>query len=181
MDDLDVLVLEHLRKTLPPGVFKGISKMALREKREFIGQYVERIVIHTGKVDIHLKTEDGVNVCAIPIQFRKYGGKKVILDADGKDIIPATSDKDPALIKALVRAHRWRKTLDDSGSKSLKAIAAQEKLVARYVEKIYRLNYLAPRIKEAIIDGTQPRTLTLSKLMSDIPLAGDAQERLYGF
>jgi len=181
MDDMDELVLEHLRKALPQNVFKGVSKLALREKREFIRQYVERIVIHTGKVDVHLKAEDGTKVCAIPVQFRKHGGKKIILDADGKDIIPAASDKDPALIKALVRAHRWRKTLDESGGKDLKAIAAEEKMVDRYVEKIYRLNYLSPRIKEAIIDGIQPRTLTLSRLMSDIPLVWDAQERLYGF
>lgn len=60
-------------------------------------------------------------------------------------------------------------------------IAAHENLADRYVEKIYRLNYLSPRIKEAILDGTQPRTLTLSRLMSDIPLSWDAQERLYGF
>lgn len=181
MEDLDMLVLDHLRKSLPPAVFKGVDKMALREKRTFIRHHVERVVIHAGKVDIALKTEAGTKMCTIPIQFRKYGGKKIILGADGKDLIPEASDKDPSLIKALVRAHRWRKVLGGTGDKNLKAIAAHENLADRYVEKIYRLNYLSPRIKEAILDGTQPRTLTLSRLMSDIPVSWDAQERLYGF
>ncbi len=67
-----------------------------------------KIVLYAGKVGIALKTEAGAKTCTIPIQFRKYGGKKIILDADGKDLIPEASDKDPALIKGLVRAHRWR-------------------------------------------------------------------------
>lgn len=181
MEDLDMLVLEHLRKSLSPAVFKGVGKMALREKRAFIRHHVERVVIHAGEVCIALKTEAGTKMCTIPIQFRKYGGKKIILGADGKDLIPEASDKDPSLIKALVRAHRWRKVLGESDGKNLKAIAAHENMADRYVEKIYRLNYLSPRIKEAVIDGTQPRTLTLSRLMSDIPVSWDAQERLYGF
>lgn len=115
------------------------------------------------------------------MQFRRYGGRKLMLDANGRDILPASSDKDPALIKALVRARRWKKVFSDSGDNSLMAIAKHEKLGHRYVEKIYRLNFLSPRIKEAILDGAQPRALTLSRLMSDIPLCWQEQARVYGF
>jgi hypothetical protein len=114
------------------------------------------------------------------MQFRKYGGRKLMLDADGKDILPSSSDKDPALIKALVRSHRWEGEFRASDDIHLMNIVKAEKLGNRYVEKIYRLKFLSPKIKEALLDGTQPRTLTLSRLMSDIPLCWQEQARVFG-
>lgn len=181
MEDLDSLIIAHLRKSLPQNLFKGWEKMPLQEKRVIVGQHIDRIVIHEGRIDICRKTKDGTETHSIPMQFRKYGGRKLMLDASGKDILPATSDKDPALIKALVRAYRWEKTFRASDDSTLMAIAKSEKLSHRYVEKIYRLNFLSPQIKEAILDGAQPRTLTLSRLMSDIPLCRQEQARVYGF
>jgi site-specific DNA recombinase len=181
MEDLDSLILANLRKSLSQSDFKGWGIMPLQQKRAFIRQHVSRIVIHESKIDLHIETATGIMVCAIPAQFRKYGGKKLIMDEQGKDILPASSDKDPALIKALVRARQWEKTFRDGDENSLKYIAETQKLGHRYVEKIYRLNFLSPQIKEAILDGNQPRTLTLSRLMSDIPLCWQEQARVYGF
>lgn len=104
-----------------------------------------------------------------------------MLDANGKGIAPTRSNKDAALIKALVRAHKWEKTLASGDQKSLGTIAKTEDLELKYVTRVYRLNFLAPKIKEAIIDGKQPQTLTLSRLMPGIPLDWQEQERLYGF
>jgi hypothetical protein len=115
------------------------------------------------------------------MQVRKYGHKKLILDSDGKDVLPKQANKDPALLKALVRAHKWERALTRHSQKNLKSIAKAEDIESKYVTKIYRLNFLAPKIKEAILDGTQPRTLTLSRLMQDIPLCWQEQSRLYGF
>jgi hypothetical protein len=44
-----------------------------------------------------------------------------------------------------------------------------------------RLAYLAPDIVEAISEGRQPRSLTLAKLISPLPLAWDEQRRALGF
>lgn len=104
-----------------------------------------------------------------------------MLDGDGKEISPTRSNKDPALIKALVRAHKWEKALASGDQKSLGTIAKMEDLELKYVTRIYRLNFLAPKIKEAIIDGKQPQALTLSRLMPGVPLSWQEQERLYGF
>lgn len=115
------------------------------------------------------------------MQLRRYGHKKLILDAEGRDIVPKQSKKDPALIKALVRAYKWEKALASNEYKSLGAIAKSEDLEMMYVTRIYRLYFLAPKLKEAILDGMQPRTLTLSQLMRGIPLCWQEQARLYGF
>ena len=115
------------------------------------------------------------------MQFRKYGGKKLMLDSAGKDILPAQANKDSSLIAALVRAHRWDTLLASGKNSSLRSIAKAEDMEHRYVAEIYRLNFLSPKIKEAIIDGMQPSTLTLSRLMHGIPLCWQEQARAYGF
>lgn len=104
----------------------------------------------------------------------------MILDADGKDAVPEPANKNSTLITALVRAHKWEKALTNS-RKTLRGIAIAEGLDPKYVAKIYRLNFLAPKIKEAILDGMQPRTLTLVKLMGDMPLRWQEQIQFCGF
>ncbi len=45
-----------------------------------------------------------------------------------------------------------------------------------------RLAYLAPSITQAILDGTQPISLTLADLMKrDIPVSWIDQRRAFGF
>jgi len=181
MDDLDRLILDHMQKSLPPHTFRGWDKKHLRDKRELLQQYVDKVVIHEDKVVLLLKVEEGIENHSIPMRFRKYGGKKLMLDSAGKDILPMQANKDGSLIAALVRAHRWDALLASGKNNSLRSIAKAEDMEHRYVAEIYRLNFLSPRIKEAIIDGMQPRTLTLSRLMHGIPLSWQEQARTYGF
>lgn len=141
---------------------------------------LEKVTIYADKVDLLLKLENGTEKYSIPIQFRTYGGKKLILDAAGKDAIPEQASKNSTLITALIRAHKWERALENS-KKTLRGIAIAEGLDPKYVAKIYRLNFLAPKIKEAILDGMQPRTLTLSKLMGDMPLRWQEQIHFCGF
>ena len=180
MEDIDRLVLDRIQKSAPTHIFKGWDKKQLQEKRLLIQQCVNKIVVYEDKLDLLLKTENGVDAHSIPMRFRKYGSKKLILDPNGKDIVPVRSNKDGSLIVALVRAHKWDAVIE-KGASSLRQIAESENLDRRYVARIYQLNFLAPKIKEAIIDGMQPRSLTLSRLMRDIPLCWQEQARIYGF
>ncbi len=132
-------------------------------------------------IDVMLKTESGPKTHSVPMLLRKYGRKKLVLDAHGKEIAPTRGNKDKALINALVRAHKWERALTSNSQRSLGTIAKAEDLEQKYVTRIYRLNFLAPKIKEAILDGMQPGTLTLSRLMQGIPLSWREQEHLYGF
>lgn len=177
MDDLDGLILQQIQNMIP----KGWSNKSLREKRDVIREHIEKVIIRDGKIDISLKTEDGQMTRSVPVQLHQYGHKKLVLDSEGRDILPRQSNKDSALIKALVRAHKWEKALASNSQKSLSAIAKFEDLEFMYVTRIYRLYFLAPKIKEAILDGIQPRTLTLSRLMHNIPICWQGQARLYGF
>ena len=53
-------------------------------------------------------------VVQIPMQFQRRGGRKRIVAPDGSAIVPSSKPPpDGTLVKALARAWRWQKLLDD--------------------------------------------------------------------
>lgn len=94
----------------------------------------------------------------IPMTFRKRGGRKLIVAPDGTILTPAPAPPviDGALLKAVARAFRWRKLLDEGVYGSIKEVATKEKIDPSYVGDVLRLTLLAPDIIEAILDGRQP-------------------------
>jgi hypothetical protein len=87
------------------------------------------------------------------------------------------SRPDPALIKALVRAHQWFEQLRSGQASSIRHLALTEGLTERYVARILQLAFLAPDIQEATLQGTQPPDLTIEHLRSPIPLTWSEQRR----
>ena len=77
---------------------------------------------------------------------------------------------DPAMVKALARAFRWKRLLEAGRYSSISEIAAAETIDRGYVGSILRLTLLAPNIVEAIMDGRQPTDLGLSTLLEPFPL-----------
>jgi hypothetical protein len=60
---------------------------------------------------------------------------------------------DNAMVKALARAFRWRKMLDERVHTALEDLAKAKRLAPSYVRGILWLTLLAPEIVEAILDG----------------------------
>lgn len=77
---------------------------------------------------------------------------------------------DNAMVKALARAFRWRKMLDDGKDATLKDLAGAKGLPPSYVSGILRLTLLSPDIVEAVLDGRQPGDLQLERLMQGMPI-----------
>ena len=61
-------------------------------------------------------------------------------------------------------------------------LAKREGVSPSYFTRLVRLNYLAPDITEAILDGHQPRGLTADKLLahSRLPLGWHEQRTVLG-
>ena len=57
--------------------------------------------------------------------------------------------RDETLIKALVRAHRWRRSIDSGQARSITDVAEQQVVTAAYVCRLLPLTCLAPEIVEA--------------------------------
>ncbi len=83
------------------------------------------------------------------------------------------------LLKALARAHRWKRMLESGQVRSLNELAEAERISPSYLTRIYRLTLLAPDIVEAILDGRQPRTLQLADLMDDLPVEWERQREAF--
>ena len=112
----------------------------------------------------------------IPLTFRKRGGRKLVVTPDGAEWAPRPRVDNP-MVKALARAFRWRKMLDEGVHGTLKDLARAKGLTATYVSRVLRLTLLAPEIVAAILDGRQPEGLQLDDLLAGSPLewAGQVQ------
>lgn len=85
------------------------------------------------------------------------------------------ANSDPALIRALVRAHTWKERLFADEKVSIRSIAMEEKLSESYVSRITRLAFLAPDIVEAILEGRQPSGVNLDRLRGAFPTGWQEQ------
>jgi hypothetical protein len=79
---------------------------------------------------------------------------------------------DNAMVKALARAFRWRKMLDEGVHATLEDLARAKGVNATYVSRILRLTLLVPNIVEAILDGRQPAEMGLDALLRGFRWSG---------
>jgi hypothetical protein len=82
---------------------------------------------------------------------------------EGGEALPTRAD--PALVKALARAFRYQKLLDEGRYTSISEMAAAERIERGYLGTLLRLTLLAPDVIEAILDGRRPRKLGLPDLL----------------
>ncbi len=123
-----------------------------------------------------LVREDGVEVCSESeenfIAIKKKGKKCTVVEPEGKT--------NNALLKAVVRAHLWKRQLEEGKYESVKELSAKINIGTRRIQQILRLNYLAPKIKEDIVNGRQPRDLKLVDLREIPMLWSEQREKFYG-
>jgi hypothetical protein len=75
--------------------------------------------------------------------------------------------RDGTLVKAFVRAHRWRRRIESGRAKSITDLAEQEGGAVAYVCRLLPLTYLAPDIVEAILDGRQPKGVEAGRVSGE--------------
>ena len=115
-------------------------------------------------------------IVKIPMKFRRRGGRKLIIAPDGGDAwMPSKPRRDDTLIKALARAHRWKRMLESGEHNSIADLAEAEKINKSYLSRILRLTLLAPDIVETILNGCQPKGLALADFMEPFPVEWERQ------
>ena len=134
-------------------------------------------MIPNGQATKTIISKDGLTVTVrIPATFRQRAGRKQILTPPGSGPWSPAPRVDAALLKALVRAHRWREMLESCEYASAADLAKAEKVNDSYLSRILRLTLLAPAIVQAIVDGQQRSTLQLDDLLKPLPTEWEAQE-----
>ena len=111
--------------------------------------------------------------------WKRRGGRKVIIAPDGGDAwAPAKPRPDETLIRALARAHRWKRMLEEGRYRSAAEIAEAEGVTRSFVNRLLRLTLLAPDIVEAILEGRQPKGMQLEELTRAMPSGWEEQHHL---
>jgi hypothetical protein len=113
----------------------------------------------------------------IPIRLQRRGGRKLIMTPEGSAMPARKPTRDETLVRALVRAHRWRRRIESGQAKSITDLAEQEGVTDAYVCRLLPLTCFAPDIVEAILDGRQPKGLRLAEFLGNGPLGWEEQRR----
>ena len=116
----------------------------------------------------------------VPLTLRRHGGRKLVIVPDGDGVpVRSRATPDDTLLKALGRAHRWKRMLESGLVRSMNELAEAEKINPSYLTRIYRLTLLAPDIVEAILAGRQPERLTVRTLLEPFPVEWAEQRRAF--
>jgi hypothetical protein len=109
-----------------------------------------------------------------PMLMKRRGVEMKII-IPGAETLP--NQVDPALLKALARAHKWMDGLRSGEIRTAADIARMEGITPRYVGQLLPLAFLAPSIITAIVNGTQPATMSLQSLVVRQNLPADWAEQ----
>ena len=93
----------------------------------------------------------------IAMRLQRRGGRKLIMAPEGAAMPTPKPRRDETLVKAIVRAHRWRRRIESGRAKSITDLAEQEGIADAYVCRLMPLTCLAPDIVEAISTGGSRR------------------------
>jgi hypothetical protein len=83
----------------------------------------------TGRAALELDTL----TIRIPIRLQRRGGRKLIMTPEGVAAPARKPRRDETLVKALVRAHRWRRKIESGQARSITDLAEQEGVTDAYV------------------------------------------------
>lgn len=115
----------------------------------------------------------------IPMSFRRQGGRKrIVAPGDAAAIAPPPPRPDEAIVRAVVRAHRWRQMLDNGVYATLNDLARAEKINPSYLSRVMRLSLLAPDVIEAILDGRLREGVQVTDLLDPLPMDWEEQRTL---
>jgi DNA invertase Pin-like site-specific DNA recombinase len=181
------------------GKWAGMSPLRMRV---VLLAVVQRVDMHPDQVMIHLRPrrlaallDDRLVIAnpdpgddeptlplSLPVHLRR-AGKEVRMVIDHTDPFAPAPKPDRALIRLVVRAHRFHDLLVKHKGGKFGDLAKREKLHRSYFSQLLRLAYLAPDITAAILDGHQPARLTATQLIerADLPMAWREQRRTLGF
>lgn len=114
--------------------------------------------------DVRNYTSGPQRVTTVPLTIRRRQNRKLLIPPPGAESVLDAGGLDRPMIKTLGKAFYWQRLLDEGQHAGSTALAQALKLDAGWVAEVLRLTLLAPDIVEAIIEGRQPRHISLQAL-----------------
>ena len=125
------------------------------------------------------KLVNGNIAVTIPIRLKYDGHKTVIRQPERQTAELDTVTMSP-LQKALVQGFQYRDAVESGDVANVSELARREGQERAFLFRALSLVNLAPDIIEAILDGKEPSTVTLSRLRKGFPDDWDAQRKFFG-
>ena len=111
----------------------------------------------------------------VPLTIRHRPGRKTVVTPMSDCMASVTTRADPALVKALARAFRYQRMLDEGRYASISEMAEAERIERGYLGSLLRLTLLAPDIISSILDGRASQGIALPALLKPVPMAWACQ------
>jgi hypothetical protein len=112
----------------------------------------------------------------IPVSFQQHKGRKQVVTPPGAaPWMPCPARVDDTMVKAIVRAFRWRDMLESGRYCTIRDLAKAEAINESYLGRILRLTLLSPTFIKEILEGRQSPSLELDDLLSRFPVEWDKQ------
>jgi hypothetical protein len=158
-----------------PAVVEAASEWSPRLQSEAdctaaLSELVDKVELKLGGIELSINlplSVDGTHGAVAMLSMTRFialrmkrRGVEMRLIIEGAEVPPRMTDA--ALLKAIARAHRWFEELLSGRATTLAAIASCEGVTDRYVARLIRLAFLAPKIVEAIAERGAPADLKLT-------------------
>lgn len=133
---------------------------------------VERVIVHTDRIEIVKAATDDTfadaeeapasRTIVVPARLAHRNRARILDDG--------SAGPNPALVRALGRAHEWRGWMEQGEAMSYRAIAKKAGVTSSYVQTILPLAFLAPSLTRELLDGRcQLRGRLMIRMRRGIP------------
>lgn len=109
----------------------------------------------------------------IPLRLAIRGGRKTVIS--GVEHAAAHPRLQNAVIKALAKAFRWRREIENGQYASITELANARHINESYACRLLRLTLLAPEIVTEILYSAQNDDLSMSRLTKPLPVEWSLQ------
>jgi hypothetical protein len=105
----------------------------------------------------------------VPLKFSVRAGRKAVTSEIAPACAPSAKTED-ALLKALAKAFRWRKRIEEGEYASITELAKANGVNDSYACRLLRLTLLCPGVIATILSNRQGAGLTLKQLTKPMPI-----------
>jgi site-specific DNA recombinase len=193
--EIEALVVAALRRHLSAS---GAGEQLPDNDRDLLERHLERVTLTPNHLELRLRelveptqahdpVNDGssgppianVTTITVPWSSPVPAAVKGIIHVPAHNT-PIKAGRREALLIAIVKARQWIDDLAHGRAASFAVIARREGKAERHIRLLAPLAFVSPRIVSALLDGTAPADLTLTKLARALPYCWAEQERRVG-
>src|SRR6516162_3187021 len=192
--EIEALVVAALRSHLSAS---SAGEQLPNNDRDLLERHLERVTLTPNHLELRLRqiiepaqahdpanTSAGgpiasVTTMAVPWTSPVRAAVKGIIHVPAHNT-PIKASRREALLIAIAKARQWIDDLAHGRAASFTVITRREGKTERHIRLLASLAFVSPRIVSALLDGTAPADLTLTKLARALPYCWAEQERRVG-